>query len=613
MSHLRAHTAHAALVVATLAMGCGDPWPGYVPGTDGGAEMVPPEGGSLADGGGGRPPDEIEGIPATNESATRSDFVDTAGGSLGACFGADGAAICEPALCSTVRSCCVDDGTCCSPIAAPPVPATIDLTTCSEGDPARDCLPPAWVFGFPEPYVTGSAITPGGDATGDSGLVLGDAVDLGAHRVVLEGTFTPSAGCADACVESVGLGVTAQDPIASTVRPIAALVLSGSRQRMSFVVGDGTIAQWDVTGGETWTLDLRPSGDAVVKRGGVEVASATFARARAAHVVLYGRTMNSTTTPTRVGNVRVTTSLCDMADAFGARTPLTVRAASGEAITEGLGAPSLATLAGTRALAFALGGEIWVATATGVPDELVATTPTALLTAENLDLGADVALDDPELVETQAGAILVFFTIRPSGSPSSIGVATLSAGLASASDARVAIEAPPAHLEAPTAHLHHSGQIVLVARQHFDEGPSQLLVFHSADDGASFLSQSTANLSDLTTRGLSPSNEASFDADELGHPSLTVHDGAWQLTYAGRRGSRWAIGLLVSDDAVWWRPIREEDGVFASARTDADVVGVTAPDTASAGDRIDMVYLALDGVGTRVYETSRAASPLGYR
>jgi hypothetical protein len=99
-----------------------------------------------------------------------------------------------------------------------------------------------------------------------------------------------------------------------------------------------------------------------------------------------------------------------------------------------------------------------------------------------------------------------------------------------------------------------------------------------------------------------------FDADEIAWPALTVHGGAWRLAYAGRRGTRWAIGVLVSDQLIRFRaPV---DGSVLGRGATFDRLGVFAPAILSAGaaDRVEMYYLGTDGTGPTLGFTERPAA-----
>ena len=150
----------------------------------------------------------------------------------------------------------------------------------------------------------------------------------------------------------------------------------------------------------------------------------------------------------------------------------------------------------------------------------------------------------------------------------------------------------------------------MVARVTDPEGGQQLAVYTS-DDGTSWTFWDMGHLGPITRRG--DVSASGFDADEIAHPSLIVHDGAWQLYYAGRRGTRWGVGLLLSDELLRWRwyaggrPVLEGDG------NGFDRVGVGAPDAVSVGATVELYYEGTDGTRTRLGRAVRQAAQLGGR
>ena len=214
-------TARLSLLAATIAAlglaGCGD----FDAGTR--AADCPDDGGPCFTGGGGgdggdggpmdpttdgavvdantMPPASADGIPATSASgaglASAGESDDAVSRGAESCYDGldnDGTedADCEDRGCVTLGSCCVGHGDCCSDLgASAPLPRTLTFEGDCTGDPLASCLAddPVVAFGDPGPWVRGSMLHPGGDASYDSGLVIGDPVDLGAMRIEIQTSF----------------------------------------------------------------------------------------------------------------------------------------------------------------------------------------------------------------------------------------------------------------------------------------------------------------------------------------------------------------------------------------------------------------------------------------
>src|SRR5690606_30836886 len=131
-----------------------------------------------------------------------------------ACFEADAAPAyyeCDATMlarCADLRSCCVGDADCCSDVAGGALPDGELSFECAPGH-AEACLAEAGVavsaFGFPEPRVQDGAFLPNGEDR-DSGLVIGEPIDLTAHRVTLSATFGAPSDCGATCLEGVAVG-----------------------------------------------------------------------------------------------------------------------------------------------------------------------------------------------------------------------------------------------------------------------------------------------------------------------------------------------------------------------------------------------------------------------
>jgi hypothetical protein len=475
-------------------------------------------------------------------------------------------------------------------------------------------------FGSPEPGIYAGAIVPGGSALREGGLLVGAPIDLTTHRARISAIFEPSIGCDEDCVESVAVGVTAQDAITSTVRPIAGLVYSSSLHRMSLVVGDVAVHRFEgVTAAERFTLDLEPSGVLTVERGepgaGGERFEATFVPPASARVVIWGRSINPPpdVAPTRLSGFQPTVSLCDVPTAWRARRAITVRDTGGTVVDGDVRAPSFLDTAEGRLLAFEQGGAIHLARrTTGDEHTLVSDAP--ILEANDTIAWMSASVGDPELVAIDGGGVELWFTAR--GDRAWIGRVALAPTLDALAGAPEpitvaastrAFDTAAIALFEPTLYHHASGEWVLAARGSLEPGAEEIVVLRS-HDRASFTFHDAERLAALTRR---PVQTPLFDADELSHPSLVIHNGAWQLYYAGRRGARSAIGLFLSDDLVEWRRIDPEEPVLRSTRDTFDSVAVSAPDVTVTPSGLELTYEASDGVRSVLGAAERVATDRG--
>jgi len=83
-----------------------------------------------------------------------------------------------------------------------------------------------------------------------------------------------------------------------------------------------------------------------------------------------------------------------------------------------------------------------------------------------------------------------------------------------------------------------------------------------------------------------------------------VHNSAYQLYYARRTGTRWAVELATSDELLLWRPLGEAIGASGEG---FDSLGARGPDAQSLNDRIEMIYMGQDGVSFELGIASRSA------
>ena len=85
---------------------------------------------------------------------------------------------------------------------------------------------------------------------------------------------------------------------------------------------------------------------------------------------------------------------------------------------------------------------------------------------------------------------------------------------------------------------------------------------------------------------------------------MVQHNDAWHLYVAVRRGARWSIHLLASDEMLAWRHL----GRALAPGSEFDRVSVRAPDVSARGNDLLMVYEAEDGVARRLGLTQRLSA-----
>jgi hypothetical protein len=312
--------------------------------------------------------------------------------------------------------------------------------------------------------------------------------------------------------------------------------------------------------------------------------------------------------PTRIRDLVVDVSLCDVPDAWTGRSALRVDLPGGGTLSPPRipTAPSLLRTESIQLLAWEEAGSIHVARDQGAG--FIADAAALLEAAGDSWMGDSVG--DPELVETHEGFAL-FFTARGLDPLPSIGRLDLDAALVPVGDPRevvVGSAVDSAGISAPTVAIAEDGTWVMIVET-LENGDRQLRALRSTD-GIDWVRHRSAGLESLSRRNADTADRPAFDADEIADPTLTTRNGAWLLHYTGRRGTRSGIGLLVSDDFVDWRsPI---DGAVLSPASNAiDLVGVSAADVISEPDGLTIVYVAHDGYQGRLATAARRATDAG--
>lgn len=552
-------------------------------GRDGGAFMPGADAGPSPTDAGVMPPEEDLGLAAnpTREDPTDS-FEGAAGlGARARCFDetdndGSGQVDCESTDCQTLASCCVDRADCCAPVASDALPTSLTFACTT----VEECFAgSAFVsFGSPDPFVVDEALAAGGDASFDSGVLVGDPIDLASRRVALDARFDRTA-CADAtCVASFAVGFTTQATLAESahVDPLVAMQVSAARDGIALLAGGRVVARVDFDAGALWTLVARPDGIAELLRDGTSVASTRIASAAGARVVFYGHATNPSATADP-GEPRVLlrsfgarVAACDMVRAWTDATELVVYDGALPAALEQVTDVAVAARDADRWLAF-------TNVADGVETLYVARDRTGLVLDRNaLPEGYDAARH-PTLAFDETGTLFL--------------VAELDASLVALRhdpeldvlvvDESLALGSLPAGLTEPSL-LFHREHAVLVGKR-----PEGLFVY----------------LRGPQTGGLWEELRIPLDTRDARAPSLVVHHDAYFLHTTWRRGSYGGVSVAVSDELVAWRPV--QDDVLTTGTLDRS--GTRALDALSSGQLLELVTVADDGVRQRLASRFRAA------
>ena len=515
---------------------------------------------------------------------------------------------CAQAACATLRSCCVGHGDCCGPAPEVRFPLRVDFTDCAASPAA--CLAAdaitATPFGDPLPFVQSAALAPGGDGDDDSGLVLDPALDLRAHRVALEATFRAPDACEGSCLEGVGVSLTAQAAFdeTTTVLPLVGLVLRGARQEVALVIDGVVVGSAPMTSAvETWTLTVRPTGDVTAGRPGEAPLRGDAPLTSAARVVIHGRSRNPAAdagASAALVALSTTVELCDIPAGWTTREAVALRdRATGPVPTDGAGGPSIAYRDGRAALAFARGGAIYLAERPdAVPWEFTRATLDAALVPEEGEV-----LSDPELQWDATGNRWVLYYVSERAGTSVIARATMRPAetrFVREGEVTSASRMGIARVDGPTVLEHPEGPWLLMLRFRREDGVTGIAAMRSSDRGITFREVDMA---------MGPAL-AALAADEIADPSLVAHDGAYQLYLSRRRGTRWGTALLTSHELVWWRPL-DDGGAILTGHVDAERLGVRGADATSVGERIELVHVGLDGLGTTLRWAARPATDDG--
>ncbi|MFW5920629.1 MAG: hypothetical protein ACOCUS_02225, partial [Polyangiales bacterium] len=438
-------------------------------------------------------------------------------------------------------------------------------------------------------------------------------------------------------LEGVAVGLTTQSDLAGAgddvfVRPAVGLTLSSSRDRVSLVVEDEVVASSPYAEGH-WELVVRPTGRVTARppeESGLDRMQAQLVPEAGARLVLWGRNRNTDETRAHVSYLSATAALCDNPSVWTEREPIVLRAAGiAEPMTiPGADNPSLADTdddgtwlafdapagpEGARAIHIAQ-------RAMGADSNSFALRPpeSADPTMPAFAPGGDhdaAGMQDPELV-SMGGRLVLLYTAQAESGALAIGRAVTSdpnEGWMVDPTPVLSPDEGGTRYSQPTVACRSDGAHWIMAVQVDDgSGEPELRLFHSDDDAEGGRWDADFFGNELDGQLRSPGQRAPrYDADAVGSTSLAIHDGAWQLYYARRRGTRWSVGLLSSHELLYWRHVDDGSAVLGAGPADFERLGLRSPDALGRGDLVELVYVGVDGTDGGLGIARRPATNMG--
>lgn len=447
---------------------------------------------------------------------------------------------CDEPGCAATPFCCLgrSSAPCCVERLAP---VSVDFALC-EGSIPADCEPTASTFGQPAPRLDGEvprrAFVPGGSER-DSGLVFAAPLDATRARIELTARVAASATPCDDCVDVVAFGVG--DPPLDELAPPrldVAVLVRGSRGDVALVVAGEVVATLPLSDDATrpYTLTLQPDGQVLLTSEVGGPLTARWGPRPGLRALLYGRSQARTREgaairPARAEGLTISTQECEIPSALevDADSPLP-DPAWGLADAR---APSARAEGGSLLVAFEHGGDIHLA-------RLDADGTRALVGAPALRADPGESLRDPELA--REGARWMLYVTREREDRS--GIARAEGGATLAEPFGALVDVPGGEGLTAPAVAEWRGSTLVAAVSAEGSGIVLLELVEGQLERWRGLEESVVRARD---------DLHSFDADEVGGPALHV-DGAGilRLYYAGRRGTRWRIGLVAAGDGETW-------------------------------------------------------------
>jgi hypothetical protein len=570
--------------------------------------------------------DMLDGLPRGMEGITgppdlsEADLSAVTRDAIATCYdGADnddtGASDCADEGCARLRSCClvVARAACCEPRdpwrpLAPPAGCLPSETT------VAGCLGPSAARAFGDapllrraPETGDDAVTPSPGSRADVGVILDPVVRP--RGLSLTAQVALPGACGAPCNDYLGVGLLDQrvEP-GAFVRPAVGAVVALGRAEAQLVV-DGEVAErlplaasagGDSPATVTLALAIDAAGRVSLRvddgRGSSRstggVLGAAVSGTAPLEVAVWGR--GSVPTPAdaiALRGLEVQESVCETPAVWTRRTD-PVAVPGGGAVA----APSLAFDGSTPLVAYERDGAVRLARATG--GEALTLTET----------GASLpGLRDPDLVVTAPGEVELYAADPRTGC---IARARGTADVLEVDAPRLLCPGgegvPFTAFDGPSVLLRGGrlGEDLLFVRAAGDEGEAVIVVVPLPREPT------------VWTGGIEPyalvvepsDSVARFDADEVAAPAAVRVDGAVQVWYAGRTGSRWSIGMIASDAALegLWRSVPDAVVRGSGQPRRFDSLSVRAPALARGPDGVvHLLYEGNDGLTTRIGHATR--------
>lgn len=575
-------------------------------------ESLPPDAGAL---GTLRPDAPVSGdeVDASHDVREGPAPDDTDPSAFAACFDGldqdgDGLSDCDDDECSSSGPCCVGvvNGACC---ASHPAVQSFDFATCPPGDAIHCAIDLRVLSGLPRIGIHGGLVLVSSEGV-DAAIDFPSApLNPRAERVALRGIV--SSPITSAQIDATGFGLWVPRPSLRTVVPVVAIVTSATRGDVSLVIGDRVVASAALADGErSYELRIEPSGEVRVAGTSEPLAGSVVEWPAEEMVpVVFGRVANETAADgtTVLRSLVVERRACDVPDALsrsGAslleRDPevgFDAEQATDPSVLVRSGMPSLVAFVapdqrGGGLRAVFLGERLADGRITSVRRALTQADVAARLSLAVNDLGG------PHLFEN-AGRIGLLFAFESEGRWRLGRMNDLS------SPGLEALALPQGSFDDPASM--RDGR--LLARERLVDGGSRIVSFRQA--GGRFELATELCATDLACTGglrssaylhASRSDSTAFDRDEVRAPVAIELNGVTRVFFAGRRGTRWSIGMLLLGDGGRYarlgndgRAVLEPGG---GERLDA--LGASGPSPILVGGELELIYAGFDGVRSRL-------------
>jgi len=579
------------------------------------------------------------GIDAGSAPArTEASFGDTVAGD--ACFNfadddMNGVADCADPTCasptvniaccvaSTARDCCVAPAT---DTVQPRGLCASAGTQCLEVD--RTELLPTLGDVYPAALLPGTcSVTPGlgfapiGTDTSHGYLPLPDTYDPAAAYITITGRIGV-ADVMDPRVAAAGFGLFAPQGLGAIARPLVGIAASATSDDLRVIVGDRVVATADLsteTCGRSWDYQIRltpmggfevygraPGADPADTSWGERIAGGSYDVVREARVAMFGQQPNPMSGgPTAwVSDLTVGQSGCDLL-APARRRDAIVPAGTTHDVTGISVFPRDASITTAYEALVTSGDQVYWMSARTVDGVLVSGAGSGDPFAFNIQPASWTGYARFQDIEVllDGGTHHVFVAAAPAGDPSfrilhaeyvpaagpGPGVLSAVTNLLSADefdDTMAGLDA--VSVDGVTALRRTGGVgIILAVRVRYADGTTAIRIAPETvlDTAAGFESASPPvvgrGADGTTTDGLVAASQTreptAFDRDEVADPQLVEEGGVVRVLYAGRRGTRWSLGMIVaSPDFTHFAPA-DRAPFLGPSGSGFDALGVTEP------------------------------------